>query len=898
MKLKTALFGTLPLFTLATLPAAIAETLTQDQVASESQEIEEIVVSGVRGSLNRALSVKMDAVGVTEAISAEDIADFPDLNIGESLARIAGVTVNRSVGGEGNQVSVRGGQTDWTKVTVNGLSVATGNQGREFDFDVFASELFTNAKVYKSNSADLTEGGLTATIDLKTPRAFDYDEDKLAFSASVADAEKGDNEVKPRLVGMFSKQFSDSFGALVSVSHSKTAVRGDVSEGWGWSGSNSGFANYLSQFNQANAPTVMINGEAVSDLEQLKGIAANTITPELPRLGPQLLARDRTGVTAALQLRPSDSVELTADVLFADFSQDEIRATIDGIPGFNMGQEWTSMTIENGIAVAGTINNQSQRSETLSRQVDTQLTHITLGAEWFMDETWTSNLVYGNSRAQEDELSRTYLWEHLGTFSYDFSDNPHYPNLQGADWLDASQFSSQQLRFRPFQRDDEEHSLRVDFTGDYYGALQRLKFGMQWRDRVKGQTRLKELRPAFSADFADYAIAASDLFDNYHADAPYRSDFLLTDVDKANAELLPGDLSSSDVDKLQTYEVEEQTYGIYFKSEFAVELGERPLFLDFGARYVKTDVTSSGFQQSGGQPEAVAFVADYSDWLPSFNAKWQLHDDVIARMSASRTMTRPTLANIAPSIAINPTVLSASRGNPELDPFRANNLDLSLEWYFGDEALLAATYYHKDIESFIVSETFNEVVECSGIVNDQGQDVCGSMFQVTKPVNGESGTLRGIELQYQQPLSFLPAAFDGMGVLLNATFSESERTTYAGVSKPLSGQSDDLFNAVVYYENYGLSLRAAYNYRSDYTTGGRNGFDNLTESYGQLDLSASYALNDQFTLFFEGLNMTGEDIYTYQVKTTSDGTEDYQKVLNDRFVAQGRVVQVGIRGSF
>ncbi|PQA88244.1 hypothetical protein CW354_08040 [Marinicaulis flavus] len=876
-------------------------------LAQEAEEadadavLDVIVVPGVRGSLSRALDQKESATGVVDAISAEDIGKFPDLNISESLARISGVTITRTPGGEGNVVSVRGGQTDWTNVTVNGLSVATGNVGREFSFDLFASELFSNAKVYKSSSADIAEGGLTATIDLRTPQPLGTG-NKIAFSASGTDFHKGNGDLQPRVSGLLSRTFdNDRFGVLVSASYSKTAARGDISQGWGWDDNITGLQTYLSGFTTDNAPTIMVNGEAVNDLARLQDIAANTISPELPRIGPNILERERLGVTGSFQFRPTENVELFADILYADYSQDEIRATVDGMPGFGTGQEWTSITIEDGVAVAGSISNQDQRSETLDRQVDSTLTHITTGGKWDIDGVWSADATFGYSKAKEDELSRTYLWHYVGDFTYDFS-NPKYPELGGDfDWLDPDQYSPNQLRFRPFQRNDEEISVSANLGADFGDTgLTGVKFGVQYRDRDKGQVRLAELRPAFTANFADYAISARDMFgSSYHEDAPYRSDFLMTNIETAGRDLLPADLSLTEVDKLQTYTVGEETLGAYFKADLAFDIGPVPVTMDSGVRYVRTDVTSEGYVQEESGPEAVSYPGKYSDWLPAINLKAQLRDNLILRIAANRTMTRPPLANLAPAVNISPTVLSASRGNPALEPYRSNNIDASLEWYFADEALLSATVYYKDLETFIVNETRPEIVICGDIRNDAGENVCGREFQVTTPVNGENGKLYGLELQYQQPFTFLPAPFDGFGVLANATFSESERTDEAGVSKPLQGQSDTSYNLVGYYEKGPFSARLAYNYRSEFSVTGRNGFDNIQQPYGQVDASARYAVTDHFDLFLEGLNLFEEDWYTYAARTNSDGSvNDFGKQLNQYYLTQGRVIQFGIRGTF
>lgn len=898
-KLSTAI--SVALGVVLTLPFATSSFAAEDTKAKEEQDsIEIITVSGVRGSLGRALYLKRESTGIVDGISAEDIGKFPDLNIGEALGRISGVTITRSPGGEGNRVSIRGGQADWTAVTVNGLQVASGNKGREFDFDVFASELFSNVKVSKSPSANIAEGGLTGTVDLQTPRPFDIG-NKMAFSIAGTDAEKGNNDILPRISGLYSKQF-DNFGVLFSAAYSETGVRGDISQGWGWNVKNRGLKTYInSEVEAGNPVSVNINGSDVTDPAELLNIANNTITPLLPRLGPQLLERERLGLTGAFQWAVNNDITMTADVLYASFTQDETRATIDGLPGFNIGKEWTHMTIENGIAVAGTVRNQTQRSETLYRQFDTELLHTTLGLDWQIDDTWELNAEIGSSEANEDELSRTFLFNNVGTWSYDFA-NPKYPVIGGEnfDWLNSDDYSARQLRYRPFERKDEAQSFSLDLEGTFDGeGLAGLSAGILIREQEKGQTRIAEQRPSFTGNFADYSISASELLgSSYLADSPSPRDFLLTDVVKASNDFLP-DGFSTEVDLLQTYSVTEKTVGAYIKADFELEIADMPLRIDMGTRFVNTKVSSSGYVQGADGPQAIILPGEYSDWLPSLNMALNASDDVVIRFAANRTMTRPTLNDIAPAVSIQPTTLSASSGNPSLQPFRSNNLDLSLEWYIGGEGLLSAAVYYKDIETFITKDVVSKVINCGDIRNDSGENVCGSEFQVNTPVNGDDGKLKGVEFQYQQPFTFLPEPFDGLGVLVNLTLSESERTGSDGNTRPLQGQSDTSYNIVGYYEKGDITARVAYSYRSDYQNAGRNGFDYVTDGYGQVDLSLRYSINENFEVFFEGLNMLEEDVYTYAARTNENGSvNDYGKVLNQLYMTQGRILQLGVRGSF
>ena len=220
-----------PIVTVLAIGAALL--CIEDARAQDSEPVlEEVVVTGVRASLARSLELKRAANGVVDGITAEDITDFPDLNVSESLARVSGVTINRTLG-EGNRVTVRGLNPEFTRITINGQTVTSGNAGREVDFDVFASELFSSVQLAKTPSASLTEGGLAATIDLRTARPFDYAGDAPVLALSLQAAQNDlRGEFNPRLSALAGSTFGGgTIGLLGSISYSDTALRQDNAEG-------------------------------------------------------------------------------------------------------------------------------------------------------------------------------------------------------------------------------------------------------------------------------------------------------------------------------------------------------------------------------------------------------------------------------------------------------------------------------------------------------------------------------------------------------------------------------------------------------------------------------------------------------------------------------------------
>lgn len=339
-------------------------------------------------------------------------------------------------------------------------------------------------------------------------------------------------------------------------------------------------------------------------------------------------------------------------------------------------------------------------------------------------------------------------------------------------------------------------------------------------------------------------------------------------------------------DPSNDYDVNEETFAAYAKVNF--ETGKWSG--NVGSRLVNTKVTSVGFQAAAGAQQQFLFSQifdnydrseaseSYTDFLPSLNVRYNVNDDLVLRFGAARVISRPNLTDLAPGTFIRSLVdRTAIAGDPGLDPFRATNLDFSAEYYIGDSGLLNAAVFYKDVDSFITTQTTVEDLT-DGFGNQ-------SPFTVISPLNGEA-EVRGFELGYQQPLDFLPGLLDGLGFLANYTFADSTSADGFGLPE-LSKHS---YNLIGYYEKGPLSTRLAYNWRDDRLFRA-NGFGNNPEfikSFGVLDYSLSYDLNDKVALNFEVQNITKENLEAF---TTIE-----ERRLS--FTQFDRIFSFGVRGTF
>jgi iron complex outermembrane receptor protein len=290
---------------------------------------------------------------------------------------------------------------------------------------------------------------------------------------------------------------------------------------------------------------------------------------------------------------------------------------------------------------------------------------------------------------------------------------------------------------------------------------------------------------------------------------------------------------------------------------------------NLGVRYVETDTEATGFQATAGGTE-VTVANKYHDWLPSMNLAFNVTQDFIIRLAAAKVMARPQLGNLSPGGSIATTGnLAITVGNPFLKPFRAKTVDTSFEWYFDKNALLGVGLFYKDIGTYIqtlrTNVPYNETGLPMGLLppNFTGTEV----FQVTTPVNTNGGKLRGIEINYQQPFTFLPGIGRNFGTLLNYTYVRSRidylvsPTSSAVVNDDLLNLSPRSWNATLYYDDGRFSARISAAYRERFLTrvpGQNNNDVEGKNSTTNVDASISYKVNKNVELVLEGVNLTNE----------------------------------------
>lgn len=899
------------LMTTPALAQEAAPAAAQDETAAEAAQVDDIVVTGFRSSLQQALNIKRSEAGAVDAILAEDIADFPDQNLAEAIQRLPGVTIDR-VNGQGTTISVRGLGSDFTRTRINGLeaqAASGGARNRSFDFSMFASELFNSIKVRKTQSAEIEEGSLGATVDLQTGRPMDFGGSGLNSALSVQGSYNDLSEkTVPRLAGLLSwTNENRTFGALVSVAYSERSP-------------------ILESFNttrwQKGDPTKAygvgqnLGGCIPCTTEAQRTEVLNAFYPRIPRYTFGNTNEDRLGVTGSLQWRPSDRTEVVLDVLWSrlnselespnieawSFARNSNAATnTDGVDKVIL-RDYEIDPAKNAFSYA-VFDNVMVRSENGFTRNESTFAQASLNVHHDFTDRLRGNLKLGVNKSEaRTPLNVAYAFEQLGVDGYtiDFRNNDRLPMINyGFDTTSGENFTltsaSRSNGGGNFDNNvaagvleyDWNPSVTFKFGGEYrtYGfetfGLQRASSVTVGADRLVG---VDSIGKVVSIDGKIGVPAGSDL------------EYIVPDIWK-----IADFLSNYDEPMINNHgdrEVDETDNGVFFQTDFNTEVANMVVRGNVGVRYARTEVESKGWQTialpgGGTSYEYVTANNDYEDVLPSFNLAIEPREDLVIRLGAAKVMSRPSLGDLTPGGSVAPTTLTVKYGNPLLDPFRATNYDLSVEWYFQNEGLLAAAVFYKDIDSFITSRTDPIPWRELGLPDELLQNAASpdAVFQVTRSLNGEGGELHGLEIQYQQPFTFLPGFWSNFGFIGNFTYVDSEVNYGTAGKNRLTGQSKNTFNTTLYYETGPFQARVSVAYRSQYLMSfpGSNG--NSEEGMNDttnIDASMSYDITPNLTFSLEGINLTDE--YNDRYVDVTDRVSDYRHT--------GREIAVGLRWKY
>jgi TonB-dependent receptor len=854
--------------------AASGDESSQDAPAGSDEDI--VVTGSYARSLAAATETKRQAAYGVDSIASTDIGKFPTQNVAEALQLVTGVAITRPRG-EGLYVSVRGLGPQFQSTMLNGRSVAIndliengGANGRQFRFEMLPAEFVSQIDVVKTPTADMTEGALGGNIDVKTFRPLDVGT-KTTLNLRGTWTTKTD-KVKPNATVLTSfKNHDGTFGLLAGAQYWAKSVRNDRWYNTGWT---------LDRFTSV--------------------LGTGFYTPTRTRPTIETEERKRISGLISAQWRPSPELETTLDVLATrlDVAYDEFGLDIypddTSVAGHRPVLVPGSVKLDGATVVAATINDvrfMASREYSLNRH---DLLSVGLKQSWKPEGwdvsaniNWSYAHSFHPSYAQGTVRSRAMFFAPL---TYDASGGykviPTFSTP--VDPTNAANYVLYPFNIAPKNSKDWDMYARLDVGHAMDGFLSKIAAGGEyhWRKRDywrrdftvnPGQVPLTSFAPNGFEQ-----IPFNDFLGNVPGNGP-RSwlvpitsvfyDKLFTDA-VANAPLSAGDLRAS-------YVVAEKTASAYLRADYAFPLGGVSVTGNIGVRFVHTDQVASGTLTIGTAPTPASFPKTFNNWLPSFNLRAELSPTLVARLAASRVLTRPNVTQSAPQISVSTDAPTGSGGNPELVPFLATQFDGSLEWYFNRKGSLTAALFYKAMDNYITAQNINVEIPGRGTI------------LLSTQVNGGNAKVYGAEAAYNQVFTFLPKPFDGLGIQASYTHTSVQANYTAGartIKNQLIGLSKNSFNLVGFYDYGPVSARLSYTWRDKYLsgTGSTTQTPSYVDAFGSLDGNLSFRMIGKTTLSVEAINIAGAKQYSYNDDPLRYGEIHYW----------GRTILFGVRTEF
>jgi iron complex outermembrane receptor protein len=895
-ELKIALVASTAALSLIQPGVAFAQEASPAEAAAadEGDEGPMIVVTGFRESLSSALGLKRAETSSIDAIKAEDIAEFPDLNLAESLQRIPGVAISR-VNGEGRNISVRGLGPEYTRVRINGMEAigTTGgtdnsggvNRGRGFDFNIFSSDLFSSLAVRKTASADVEEGSLGATVDLNVAHPLDFRKATATFSVQGSYNDLA-RKVTPRLSWLVTTSNDEgTFGVLLSVAYEERSLKEEGANitRWTYGGFNGGF----------NAASTL-PGYTIAQINNSTNLDTALFHPRIPGLVSYDINQSRLGAALSLQFKPADGTLITLDGLYSRLDGTRAESQFQAIGFSRSGSGKPQSIIRTGVVdannniISGRFDAVDLRVQSRYDVLKTDFYEVTGNLEQDLGESVKFTGLVGYSKsAFRNPIQTTVTLDAANTnnFQYDFS--TRFPAIiPGVDISNPATFAfntgTSEVRIRPQTVDNSFTTAKGALEWTASDAV-TLKVGVDWRKftydstegrRLSGETVVETLTPAQIA-------AATTVFSGFgrglDLPAGVPTGWVVPDLSKFASlygiynkpiYAVGGIENASARGSFVT--VEEKDLGAYGMVEFNLKDMGIPLRGNAGVRYVNTNQLSTGYASQGANINLVTAERSYSKWLPSANLVFDASDNVLVRFAAAKTMSRAGIGSLSPggNLSVSGGNRTFSSGNPDLQPTQSTNLDFAIEWYPMRGAIYSVALFQKDIGTFVqtlsVSVPFADLGLPDSLLTGTTALPTDS-FIVTQPINSSGGKLKGFEVNMQQPFTFLPGPLANFGVLANFTYVKSDikyctvASCASFVVAPLVGLSKYAANATLYYEDSKFSVRGSVAYRSSYLVavpGTEGNAWNGTNKTISVDAQVSYSINDHIKLSLEAINLT------------------------------------------
>jgi iron complex outermembrane receptor protein len=892
---------------LASMVTCASSPALAQQAPADGQPMEQVVVTGIRASLQQALTRKRNSDTLSEVVSAEDIGKMPDKNVADAIQRVPGVNISSSAGGEGgfaenDRVSIRGTSSSLTQTLVNGHTIGTGDWfvldqagavGRSVSYALLPSEIVSAVTVQKSQQADMVEGGVAGSVNIETRRPLDFKK-QLTLEAS-AQAIRADlpGKTDPQLNALIGwKNDAKTFGVLLQLFSEKRHERRDGQEFYG-------YAPIDAESNAAKAHPELAGVLAPA------GISASLFEQ----------TRKRTGGAIDLQFKPSrdfsfDINGFSSQLDAANYNRSfynniagNLNAT-DPDTGASVGVVPSAYTVRSGTLVSATIPASQYPAVSATKPYNSSLysafgdqiyrpgsssssAYIDLDGAYKVNQdlriTGSAGYTRGTGKTPADigyeagltgaGSSYTLNGMSPATISFPGADTSKFTN-----YVTASAWGSHVVTLDTEKYGQLDGELKLD-----KGVMESAKFGVRYAEHHRNVSQPENRSctvcdgttsaplpvwdgATYPSNFGNGISGSSGFLRNVWQISPVNIAAWATRYDLAggpNTENWAGEM-----------DVKEKTSAVYGMVNLAGD-GWRG---NVGLRYVHTNQATITNIPGGDNPIGQNNVngvytptlnqRGYNDVLPSANVKIDLSPTLVGRFAVAKTMARADYSAMVGAVTLNDTNLTGSSGNPNLKPVRSTNYDAALEWYFSPKSLLSAGLFYMDMSSYVTYGTANLTYFNNSFKRFDS-------YTISSPTNIGAKN-KGAELAYQQDL------FGGVGVVLNYTYTDGK----ADDGLAVVGNSKNTYNAETYYEDDKLSARLAYTYRSSFSGGLYNSFPQVMAGTGNLAASISYKINENLSVTFDALNLNNAVLRYY-------GMNKDQPIAS---YSNGRQYYLGLRG--
>ncbi len=879
---------------------------TQNGAPATVDADQDIVVTGIRGSLRSAIAVKRNANAVVDVISAEDIGKFPDRNVAESLSHIPGVSIDRRFG-EGEKVAILGTDPALNRMLLDGHALASADWGgndndpssRTFNYSLLAPELVDRLEVYKSPEPRIEEGSLGGTVIVRTRRPLDLKANAIFASGGYSYNDRSDKG-NVRGSGLYSwKNKDETFGILVAATYDKQSLTRSGVEFFGYDNvaanadgtRNSPFVNRAQDGTLSlKNPGATITGGTIADLY-------NAASPFGINYAYFQQTRERKSVSGTVQYRPSSDLTFTLNGLHIDGNYNNYSQSMYTIPGAWTGDVLQSATISNGVVTSasfGAANSQSAQLDTLVRKTKLKTDNLNFFTDWEGDGGAKVSFAGGWSKATGGR-NPEYLFnvQTKLPYSYAFTDTTATVNFVGDQTNPANYFTNPnnnpaQIEGRPVvvngtqlnaaQIGGLDYSVTTDrdIFGGYdatipvsFGPFTEILLGSRVTDHVnkidaRGINTYLTSSQTIAQLGVPVLITPSGTFDGSGGMGNATS--YLNLPEQSVIDILAGAINSPLVNKVgASTKVKETVIASYAQANFD-QGGFRG---NIGGRLVYTrDISNFATTPSGvvnPQPVPTRTSTDYMKFLPSLNIAYSVNPQVIIRGAVARVISRPRYQDLAAATSLNDTTLDGGGGNPNLKPYESTNYELTAEWYPRAGTLLAVELFRRDIENYIISSRQN--VDYFNALQNRI-----TTYNVSQPINGAKAKVNGALVSGQAEI------WGGFGLQANYSYQDSSTSSIdvTGAELNLPYLSKHTVNIIPYFESGPFQARLSYNYRTAYfRTIGRLGSREMVAPYNQLDFSAGFNITPAITLSVNAQNLL--DATYLQYNTTRDRPTAFYK---------------------